>query len=117
MGKKKLFWICVGIWIPLIIGFCFMFNSGIIFGYGCYVQKGVLYDQRIGYLDGCCDDCLILNVSVEEDVCGGHLFESKDKILYFANERILLNKSDGDELNIRWCWIRSIKDYRIRGVL
>ena len=112
-------WFFLGVFATLIIFFCIVFNWGIIFGYGCYEDKGTLHNQKVGYLEGCCDDCLILNVT--EFVCKGQPrdgcgCEYKDKTLYFANEKELLNISDGEEINIKWCWIKSIKDYRIRGV-
>jgi len=122
MNEKHLYWI-----IPLImiIGlFCYMFNWDIIFGHDCYNSDAILYNQRVGQLEGCCDNCLILNVSEQECSCYGengcHLWlpeDKKNKTLYFSSENKLLNISDGDSISISWCWIKDIKDYRIRGVI
>ena len=121
--QNKILLFCIGMCILLIILFCFMFNWGLLFGDDCYTNRGILHNQYVGKLEGCCDNCLILNVSEQECSCYGengcHLWLPEDKInktLYFSDENRLLNISNGESINIRWCWINGIKDYRIRGI-
>ncbi len=101
----------------LIIIFCFTFNWDIVFGYGCYENEAKLIDQRVGYLKNNCDNCLIFNVNErecanKEHPCGCWY---DNHLLYFATEQ-QLREDLNEDIIIRWCWVKSIKDYRIRGV-
>lgn len=86
----------------------------------CYRTNAVLNEQRVGDLEGCCDNCLIFNVT--EFVCKGQPddgcgCEWKNRELYFANEQQKRNDlHNGSEIWINWCWIDNINDYRVRGV-
>lgn len=117
---KKLIFTIIGILTPLILLFVFTFNWVIIFGYGCHENKAVLHNQRVGELKGCCDNCLIFNVT--EFVCKGQPgdccgCEWKDRTLYFSDEQQeRTDLKDGSEIWVNWCWIKEIKDYRVRGV-
>jgi len=90
----------------------------------CHIETAIFEGQEIGYLEGCCEDCLILSVSrymdSEDNVCiwgyGGPC-EMKSKTLYFAGEKEELDIEEGSLIDIRWCYIRSIDDHRIRGVI
>ena len=118
--ERKYFWVFIGFIIHLIVIFCIGFNWGIIFGYGCYEDKAILHNQRVGELKGCCDNCLIFNVT--EFVCKGQPgdgcgCEWKNRMLYFSGEQQeRTDLKNSSEILVNWCWIKEIKDYRVRGV-
>ena len=118
--ERKGFWILIGFIVSLIVIFCIGFNWGIIFGYGCYEDKAILHNQRVAELKGCCDNCLIFNVT--EFVCKGQHgdgcgCEWEDRTLYFSGEQEeRTDLKNSSEIWVNWCWIKEIKDYRVRGV-
>ena len=92
--------------------FCLSFNWGLIFGYGCYQDKAILHNQRVGKLEGCCENCLIFYVT--EFVCRGDKCgcDWEKRTLYFADEKqIRTDLKNESEIVINWCWVKQIKDY------
>lgn len=120
METNKKIWFLIGLIMTLGIILTFGINWNYYFGFECYDNTAILHNQEIRDLKGCCNNCLVLNVS--EFVCKGNPgdgcgCEYVDKMLFFETEnKTLKNIENKTEINIKWCYVKDIKDYRIRKI-
>jgi hypothetical protein len=111
---------CILLWCSLI-GLIIFYNFSNWFpDRSCYSIIVTLHNQRVEKLEGCCDNCLIFNVT--ELYCRGNCGDGcgcqyRNVDYYFKNENQIRNdlKNNSDIL-VKWCWVNSIKEYRIRSV-
>ena len=81
----------------------------------CYNTTAILHSQQLGK-KGCCDDCLVFNVTQFDcsEECG---CDWNPHTFFFGNEfQEREDLKDGEEIEIKWCYVRQVKDFRIKGV-
>lgn len=88
----------------------------------CYTEQVYLFNQY--NKSSFCDNCLLFNVTNVLDLKGScetigevTINSSDSYTFYFGNE---FNKREdlrnNDVIDVRWCYIKSIDNYRIRGI-
>lgn len=82
----------------------------------CYYSKAILHNQKVGELNGCCNHCLIFNVT--EFVCNKDCgCDWQTKKLYFEKEyNLRLDLKNNSKISIFRCKDSKSKEYFIRGI-
>jgi len=101
---NKYYWMLLITIIVVVVSICIIIFSN---KPNCYEERVILEQQNISKFYICPDGCLTVNVT---NSTGG------EQLLFFENDKILLEYNVGEEFVLTWCWIDGTNAYRIRQV-